>query len=364
MSSVRGTHRAAVAVALAIGGAAGPASGDIALSLYGDVDGGLQTTGTRRGTTDGFSAAKLELFTAASSGSWSFLAETLFEAGEDNEFGIDVERIQIGYLYREWLRVAAGRFHTAIGYYNDGFHHGAFFMPGVARPRVVQFEDEGGLIPAHSVGVHADGRFALGASHLRYDLELGNGRAADREVVQVDHDTNRPKAVNLRLRYEPSGTLDGLILGASAYFDGIPRRGAMTAGDGTTSPLGPLHELLFGGHAAYFEHDLHLVAEVYGIRHTELDTGARHWTYAAFAEAGRAFDKVLPFARYEWTRFPSEGDPFYERAANDGYQAFTVGVKHATSDNVALKAQTGATFPNAPGADPVFTVTGQVAFAF
>jgi hypothetical protein len=362
MSWLPGTPRFAVAAALVIVGVAPPARADISLSLYGDVDGGLQTTGTRVGTTDGFSAAKLEFFTAASAGNWSFLAETLFEAGDENEFGIDVERIQVNYLYREWLRLAVGRFHTAVGYYNDGFHHGAFFMPGVARPQVVQFEDDGGLIPAHSVGVHIDGRFPIGDAHLRYDVDLGNGRASNREIVQVEHDTNRPKSFNVRLRYEPSGSLDGLIVGGNLYFDGIPARPAMPQTE--VSPLGALHEWLAGFHAAYFEHDLHAVLEVYAIKHTELDTGAGHWTYAGFAELGRSFGKNMPFARYEYTRFPSEGDPYFGNTAADGYQAFTAGVKHAASDNIALKAQAAVIVSRAPDADPLYTLTGQVAFAF
>jgi hypothetical protein len=350
-----------LAASMIVAAAAPAHAGDISLSLYGDVDGGLVTDGTRKGTSDGFSSAKLEFFTAAGAGNWSFLAETLFEASEENEFGIDVERIQVNYLYREWLRVAIGRFHTAIGYYNDGFHHGAFFMPAAARPQVVQFEDDGGLIPAHSVGVHVDGRFKLGESHLRYDLDLGNGRAANHETVQVDHDTNRPKSFNIRLRYEPGGSLEGLIVGGSLYFDGIPARDAEAGG---APALGPLREWLTGFHVAYLENGLHLVAEAYAIDHGELDTGATHWTYAAFAEAGRAFDNVLPFVRYEWTRFPDEGDPFYERTADDGYQAVTVGVKHSTSENIVLKLQTGVVVSRAPGSDPLFNVTGQVAFAF
>lgn len=359
---VSGPSRAAVLVALGAAAVAPAAArAEISIGLYGDVNAGLSTTGSRAGTTDSFSAAKLELFTTASAGSWSFLAETLFEAGEENEFGVDVERIQVNYVYRDWLRVAIGRFHTAIGYYNDGFHHGAFFMPGTERPQVVQFEDDGGLIPAHSVGVHADGRFALGDSHLRYDVDLGNGRAANRETVQVEHDTNRAKSFNVRLRLEPSGALDGLIVGGNLYVDSIPAR---DPGDAAAMPLGPLREWLAGAHVAYFEHDLHLVAEAYAIEHTELDTGASHWTYAAFAEAGKTFDKLLPFVRYEWTQFPSEGDPFYGRTADDGYQTVTVGLKHATSENIALKAQAGVELLHAAGSDPVFTVAGQVAFAF
>lgn len=158
---------------------ASSASAESELSLYGNVDAYFETTGTKRETDLGFRAAKLDLFATTTRGRWTLLAETLFEAGDDNSYGVDVERIQISYVYREWLRVYIGRFHTALGYYNDAFHHGAFFMVAIGRPGMVEFEDEGGLIPAHSVGVHADGRFAVGDSHLHYDVDVTNGRAAD-----------------------------------------------------------------------------------------------------------------------------------------------------------------------------------------
>jgi hypothetical protein len=39
-------------------------------------------------------------------------------------------------------------------------------------------------------------------------------------------------------------------------------------------------------------------------------------------------------------------------------------VKHSTSENVVLKLQAGVVVSSAPGSDPLFNVTGQVAFAF
>ena len=352
-------------VSMLVGMISSTARADIELNLYGDVDGELRTAGSRADTADGFSAARLDLFSTSTVGRWSFLAETMFEAGDENTFDLDVERVEIGYLVCDWLRVRAGRFHTAIGYYNDAFHHGAFFMVPVGRPTMVEFEDGGGLIPAHNIGVHADGRLALGDDHVRYDLELANGRAADPLEIQNAHDSNRPKAVNLRLRYEPAGVLDGLIVGGNLYFDGIPASvPAATASTTALSPLGAIHEWIVGAHAAYLEHDLHLIAEAMMVQNTELDGGTRHRSYAAFAEAGHAFDKLMPYARYEWVRMPQEGDPYFRRTAGDGYQAASAGVKHSTSDNVALKLQAGVLWSRTAGVDPRLTLTGQVAFAF
>lgn len=339
------------------------ARADIGLNLYGDINGTLQTTGTRRGTSDGFSAAKLDLFTVTTVGRWSFLSETMFEAGDENSFELDVERVEVGYLYREWLRVFVGRFHTALGYYNDAFHHGTYFMVPVGRPTMVEFEDGGGLIPAHNIGIHTDGRFAIGDSGLHYDLELANGRSSDPLQIQNHHDGNRSKAVNLRLRYEPGGAVDGLVVGGNLYFDGISA-GMMDAAGAGAPPLGALHEWIIGAHAAYLERGVHFIAEAILVQHTELTGGAQHRTYAGFVEGGRAFGDVTPYARYEITRYPDEGDPYYGKTAGDGYQAATLGVKHSTSENVALKAQGGVLFPRAAGADAVLTLTGQVAFAF
>ena len=224
-----------------------------------------------------------------------------------------------------------------------------------------KFEDGGGLIPAHNVGVHVDGRFAIGESHLRYDLELANGRSADPLLIQNHHDINRPKAINLRLRYEPGGSVDGLVVGANLYFDGIPGNEMPASG---SPALGPLHEWIVGAHAAYLEHNIHFIAKALLITHTELDTGTRHRSYAAFVEAGRVFDDVTPYARYEWTRFPDNGDPYSSKLAGDGYQTVSVGVKHATTSNVALKAQVAVMVPRASGADSLLTLTGQIAFAF
>jgi hypothetical protein len=152
------------------------------------------------------------------------------------------------------------------------------------------------------------------------------------------------------------------VVGGNIYFDSISP-GAMDTGAGGP-PLPGIHEWIIGAHAAYLERDLHLIAEVIAVQHSELPGGARHRSYAGFVEVGRAFDDVTPYARYEVTRFPDEGDPYYGKASGDGYQAATLGVKHSTSENVALKAQASALFPRAMGADTIFTLTGQVAFAF
>src|SRR6267142_555838 len=75
---------------------------------------------------------------SASSEKFKFLSEIVFEGGPDNIYGVtrgeintfsvDVERYLIQYSYNDYLNVAAGRFHTAIGYYNTAYHHSTWFQ--------------------------------------------------------------------------------------------------------------------------------------------------------------------------------------------------------------------------------------------
>ena len=157
---------------------------------------------SRPRTTNAFSAPRLELFLTSTQGKLAFLAETMFEVGDANEFGIDMERIEIGYLFSDKFRLRVGRFHTAIGYYNDAYHHGRYFQMTVDRPTMVRFEDEGGLIPAHSVGLHGDGRLparwrrqpALRCrGHQRPGLDARHGRQPRRP--QQRQDVQSPPAV-------------------------------------------------------------------------------------------------------------------------------------------------------------------------
>nr|HEX4318923.1 hypothetical protein [Kofleriaceae bacterium] len=338
------------------------ASADTELGVYGDVDGHAHTQGSRDSTTDSFSAASVELFAVARQGRWSFLSEINFEADDTNEFSMDVERLEVAYVHADWLRFVFGRFPVAMGWYSDAINHGAIFQLPATRAVMVSFEDEGGLAPSHSVGVHTDGRLAVADDHIRYDVELGNGRAADLDTVQSNHDENRAKSLNVRLRYEPGGALDGLLVGANVYFDSIDADDVSPDDKLPASPA--LHEWIYGAHAAYLEHGFHFVTETMMVRHVELGSGIVRTTYGTFVEAGHTFDKLTPFARYERVRYPAAGDPYYQRDAADSFDAVSAGIRHATNDNIALKLQATASKAPVPGSSVDYALTGQIAFGF
>ena len=52
-----------------------------------------------------------------------FFRNSSFEAGPgESSFGVDLERIEIGYAFGDWLNLRMGRFHTPLGYYANAFH--------------------------------------------------------------------------------------------------------------------------------------------------------------------------------------------------------------------------------------------------
>ncbi|HEX2661794.1 MAG TPA: hypothetical protein VHM93_03095, partial [Candidatus Acidoferrum sp.] len=196
--------------------------GDI--NLHGD---------NNKGDTTSFSLGQLNLFvTSDISERFKFLSEIIFEGGPDNIYGatigqantfsVDVERYLIEYSQSDYFKLAAGRWHTAIGYYNTAYHHSTWFQTATGRPFLFEFEDRGGILPIHSVGVSASGLIPSGALGLHYVAEVGNGRASrtplTEEPVQNVIDDQSHKAYNLALFARPEA-VRGLQVGFSAYRD-------------------------------------------------------------------------------------------------------------------------------------------------
>ena len=89
------------------------------------------------------------------------LAEIVFEFEEDdNEAVLDPERIQVRWAPSTLFSLTAGRMHTPLGYWNETFHHGTWFQTTAARPLLYEFEDDGGILPVHMVGLQAAATFA------------------------------------------------------------------------------------------------------------------------------------------------------------------------------------------------------------
>ena len=113
---------------------------------------------TRRGDTTSFTLGQLDLFiTSDISEKFKFLSEIVFEAGDNNIFGVDLERYLLQFSPNDYFNISAGRYHTAIGYYNTAYHHSTWLQTATGRPFLFQFEDNNGILPIHNVGVSVTG---------------------------------------------------------------------------------------------------------------------------------------------------------------------------------------------------------------
>lgn len=70
-------------------------------------------------------------------------------SSEENE----LERFQIGWQLGSETVLWLGRFHLPTSYWNTEYHHGQFLQTSISRPAIELWEDEGGVVPAHSVGL-------------------------------------------------------------------------------------------------------------------------------------------------------------------------------------------------------------------
>ena len=256
------------------------------------------------GVNVAFFAPRLDLFGSANVDKLSFLTEIMFE-GINNSIGVDVERVQVSWLFGDWLRVTAGRKHLAWGYYNDTYHHGNIFELTTSRPYSVDFEDSLGIVMSHLIGFSADGTFRLGQTYLRYDIEAGNPRSADITAVSVQFAQSTAPTVNARLRFMPT---DGLILGINGMRDVIPSL-APGSGMGPTRPV--TEELVAGAHVVYTEHHLLLDAEGFAMQHNPTGLASTS-IYGAFVELGYTLGAFTPYVRPEYIRFPASNDIIFQ----------------------------------------------------
>ncbi len=336
------------------------AAADLTLKLYGDTGMAVRDNANQPwqtytsnanvyspGVNVAFFAPRLDLFGSANIDKLSFLTEIMFE-GISNSIGVDVERVQVSWLFGDWLRLTAGRKHLAWGYYNDTYHHGNIFELTTSRPYSVDFEDSLGIVMSHLIGVSADGTFNVGKGQVRYDIEAGNPRSADITAVSVQYAESTAPTVNARLRWMP---LDGLILGVNGMRDLIPSLASSAMG-GPTRPV--TEELVAGAHAVYTEHHFLIDTEAFAMRHNP-DGGTSTNIEGVFSEIGYTIGAFTPYVRPEYMRFPASRDIIFQYLAGEaegqivgansvyaGVQNFfdlRVGVKWLVIPQLALKLE-------------------------
>jgi hypothetical protein len=296
------------------------------LNIRGFGDFGLYG-GTQKGETTTFSLGQLNLFiTSNVSDRFKVLSELVFEVHQNNDFEEDLERILLEYSFSDDFKLSAGRYHTSIGYYNTAYHHTTWFQTATSRPYIFNYEDEGGILPIHNVGVVASGQIPSGKLGLHYVAEVGNGRASQlnaAEPVQNFVDENNHKSVNLAFFAVPEA-IPGAQFGFSVYRDVLYPVRSVSIG-----------ETIVDAYAVMSRRNFEWLNEGIMIRHSL--HGVRVFdTPGFYSQISRRFGNVRPYFRYEYVNASSQEPVFPQVGLRTGP---TVGVRFDVGSSVALKAQ-------------------------
>src|SRR5262249_52466754 len=103
---------------------------------------------------------------------------------------------------------------------NTAYHHSSWLQTTIERPLIFAFEDDGGLLPIHGVGLSARGAFSGPALRLEYVAEGGNGRSSIPGTDQLQNipEHNSNKAINVAVAVVPHSA-PNLRIGGSFYHD-------------------------------------------------------------------------------------------------------------------------------------------------
>ncbi len=102
---------------------------------------------------------------------------------------VELERWWLKHQFSSQFNLAFGRFHSAIGYWNRAKHHGTILQDTIDRPTFLEFEDKGGFLPMHIVGINASGKWLSKRGNWQYQLNLGNGQLIEKDGNELELET-------------------------------------------------------------------------------------------------------------------------------------------------------------------------------
>ncbi|MAB79655.1 MAG: hypothetical protein CMJ89_09930 [Planctomycetes bacterium] len=328
------------------GGSSGLEAGTgLVLRGFADVTLGARKVSSDDSTVDGesseFAIGQLDLFFTSQPGERvSFLNETVFETDEDGSALLDVERLIVKYNFGDAASLQVGRMHSNVGFWNTTYHHGEWLQTTIGRPRILNFEDESGLLPVHLIGLNFETITETAPGELQTNLAVGNGRGATPDPPQIISDLDDAKAVNLAFTLNPSA-VEGLLVGAGLFLDSIPSNTDPAAGP----THGALDETIWSASATYDGDYWTVLAEIFRIEHDGNGGDAESLGY--YLQFEREMGAWTPYARIEGVDV-DDSDTFYEDL--DDLKSLVVGIRWDFSAWNAIKLQISHTrYDGGPG---------------
>jgi hypothetical protein len=295
------------------------------------------------GSTPAFAVGGVDFFaTAELAPNVRALSESVLEILPDGVV-FDLERVYLEWQIASVLSLRFGRDHMMLGNYMSAFHHALLFQLTASRPKLLSFEDDGGLLPAHQTGITAMGEVGVGdVMRVRYMLGVGNGRGQFADDVLSTFDRNFFKSITARVIVAPSFVY-GLEIGASGYLDEIPPG---FVGPGHHGPTGageifiekPIQEVIATGHLVYNNYPFDVASEFYWVNHTT-EGLPQTGLIGGFAQIGYTLSAFTPYARYEFASRSAEDQFFNASGGPTDINEVTAGTRFTLSDQAVLKAE-------------------------
>jgi hypothetical protein len=303
------------------------------------------------GTTQSFTLGDFDLFvTARLNDHLTMLGEALITSDFTNEFAAEMDRLMMTYSVNKYLSVSAGKYNTAIGFYTNEFHRARYFQTTTSRPFLFADEDNGGILPVHSIGLSATGAVPSGTVGLHWVAEIANGRGSrDAGTVPLQNfvDENNGKAFNVALYARPQWA-QGLNVGVSFYRDRLHPAG-----------LASIEQRIYSSHAAFIRPHVELIGEGVLLQHNPYGTSHNFNTVSGYGQASYLIHQIRPYFRYEYQNIPAS-DPIF--GAIGRLNGPSAGIRYDFSDFASFKVQYGRLATRSgPSTN---AVQAQIAYAF
>ncbi len=300
------------------------------------------------------------------------------DRGGTSDVGLDLERAYIDYRINNRFNLQVGSFFTPIGFHNRTLYSRAWLMTSIQIPDFD--EEELGLVPTHSTGIHAYGNLTNWGTHsFNYAVSLANSRGRDPKTLILNRDEGARKTVTGLLEWVLPTHRDFRI-GLSGWLAEIntfkvgPAIGD-TANISTAEPV-KLEEIGFNPYLVLYSKHYNLILEYVSLRQNDKKgnlTGSPFEFEAFIGEFSLNLmdDKVHPYVRYDFTDLPGTGGPYLTlREDEDGnltrkyvpeFKAVMFGVAYDLFALNRIKAEVIHNF-DGPRANYGFTI--QSAYAF
>jgi hypothetical protein len=293
---------------------------------YADVDFQRNVDGPH---TKKFDLGEIDLFgTERVSPHWTALMELVFETDDQQlvaSVPVNVERMLLQYRGNDFFNADIGSYRTAIGYYSTAYLRGAWLQTAISRPRMFTFEDQGGFLPLHAVGISVNGRIPSGDLNLHYVVEGGSSRNYG-DTAGLVSDISFNRATNLAIYSQPRG-VRGLEVGFSTYHDLF----SPVAGFALDRSVWMVHFVYVRGRVEFLNEGLR-----FGLGGSSAGSATALGFYSQIAY--RIASSWKPYARVEYLNVSGTGVVEAETRYYVPWKTvYTGGVRHELTDSVAVK---------------------------